>query len=88
MSDPPTLSPEEEEPLTKRQLAIGVICFLAGVLVGMEIAGMLDVLVRASVIVLILLLCLYLVFPSLLRRTQVRQRRARRMPRKQTQRKP
>ena len=49
---------------------------------------MLDVLFRASIIVLILLLGLYLLFPSLLRKTQVRQHRTRRAPRRQIQRKP
>src|SRR2546430_14634686 len=51
---------ERRIPMTKRQMALGVICFLIGILVGMDIAGNLDVLVRLVIIVAILLLCVYL----------------------------
>ena len=73
--------------MTKRQMAFGVICFLVGILVGMEIAGMLDVLVRLAIIVVILLLCVYLLLPNL-RRTWVRRGPARRVPQRRMQRKP
>jgi hypothetical protein len=46
--------------MTKRQMAFGVICFLVGLLVGIEIAGNLDALVRLVIIVAILLLCVTL----------------------------
>ena len=36
--------------MTKRQMAFGVTCFLVGILVGMEIAGNLDVLVRIVIV--------------------------------------
>ncbi len=74
--------------MTKRQIAFGVICFLVGILVGMEIAGNLDVLVRLVIIVAILLLCVYLVLPYLPRRTQARRGTAQRVPQRRTQRKP
>ena len=65
--------------MTKRQMAFGVICFLVGILVGMEIAGNLDVLVRLVIIVAILLLCVYLLLPYL-RRTRARRGPAQRVP--------
>ncbi len=74
--------------MTKRQIAFGVICFLVGLLVGMEIAGYLDVLVRLVIIVAILLLCVYLLLLSLSRRTRARPRPAQRVPPRRTQRKP
>ncbi len=74
--------------MTKRQMAFGVICFLVGILVGMEIVGSLDVLVRLVIIVAILLLCLYLVLPFLPRRTRARWGTAQRVPQRRTQRKP
>ncbi len=49
--------------MTKRQMAFGVICFLVGILLGMEIAGNLDLLVRLVIVVAILLLCVYLLLP-------------------------
>ncbi len=74
--------------MTKRQIAFGVICFLVGVLVGMEVAGNLDMLVRLVIIVAILLLCVYLVLPYLPRRTRARRGPAQRVPQRRTQRKP
>ena len=74
--------------MTKRQVVFGVICFLVGILVGMEIAGNLDVLVRLVIIVAILLLCVYLVLPYLPRRTRARRGTAQRVPQRRTQRKP
>ncbi len=68
--------------MTKRQMAFGVICFLVGVLVGMELAGNLDVLVRLVIIVAILLLCVYLVLPYLPRMTRARRGPAQRVPRR------
>jgi preprotein translocase subunit SecG len=79
---------ERRIPMTKRQVAFGVICFLVGMLVGMEIAGNLDVLVRLVIIVAILLLCVYLVLPYLPRRRQARRGPAQRVPQRRTQRKP
>ena len=73
--------------MTKRQMAFGVICLLVGILVGMEIAGNLDVLFRMVIIVSILLLCVYLVLPYL-RRTQTRRSPAQRVPQRRMQRKP
>ena len=74
--------------MTKRQMAFGVVCFLVGILVGMEIAGNLDVLVRLVIIVAILLLCVYLVLPYLPRRSRARWGTAQRVPQRHTQRKP
>ncbi len=73
--------------MTKRQMAFGVICFLVGILVGMEIAGNLDALVRMVIIVVILLLCVYLMLPYL-RRTQAHRGPAQRVPQRRMQRKP
>ena len=72
--------------MSKRQMVFGVICFLLGVLVGIEIAGNLDALVRLVIIVAILLLCVYLVLPYLPRRT--RTRRGQRVPQRRMQRRP
>jgi len=74
--------------MTKRQIAFGVICFLVGILVGMEIARNLHVLVRLVIIVAILLLCVYLVLPYLPRRTRARWGTTQRVPQRRTQRKP
>ncbi len=74
--------------MTKRQIAFGVICFLVGILVGMEIAGNLDALIRLVIIVAILLLCVYLVLPYLPRRTRARWGITQRVPQRRTQRKP
>ena len=74
--------------MTKRQMALGVICFLVGLLVGIEIAGNLDALVRLVIIVTILLLCVYLALPYLPRRTRARRGLAQRMPQRRTRRKP
>ena len=74
--------------MTKRQIAFGAICFFVGILVGMEIAGNLDVLVRLIIIVAILLLCVYLVLPYLPRRTRAPGGPAQRVPQRRTQRKP
>src|SRR5260370_368285 len=79
---------ERRIPMTKRQIAFGVICFLVGILVGMELAGNLDVLVRLVIIVAILLLCVYLVLPYLPRRTRARRGPAQRVPQRRTQRRP
>ena len=73
--------------MTKRQMAFGVICFLVGTLVGMEIAGNLDLLVRMVIIVAILLLCVYLLLPYL-RRAQTRHGPAQRVPQRRMQKKP
>ena len=74
--------------MTKRQMAFGGICFLVGILVGIEIAGNLDALVRLVIVVAILLLCVYLVLPYLPRRTRARPRPAQRVPQRHIQRKP
>ena len=74
--------------MTKRQVAFGVICFLVGILVGMELAGNLDLLVRLVIIVAILLLCVYLLLPYLPRRTRARWGPAQRAPQRRTQRRP
>ena len=75
--------------MTKRQMVFGVICFLVGVLVGIEIAGNLDALVRLVIIVAILLLCVYLALPYLPRRTRAPRRGvAQRAPQRRTQRRP
>ena len=73
--------------MTKRQMAFGAICFLVGILVGMELAGNLDALVRLVIIVAILLLCVYLLLPYL-RRTRARRGPVQRMPQRRMQRKP
>ncbi len=73
--------------MTKRQIAFGVTCLLVGILVGMEIAGNLDVLVRTVIIVAILLLCVYLALPYLPRGTPVR-RGPTQTPQRRTERKP
>jgi hypothetical protein len=65
LSRSPNVRSERRIPMTKRQMAFGIICFLVGILVGMEIAGNLDVLVRLVIVVAILLLCVYLVLPYL-----------------------
>ena len=74
--------------MTKRQIAFGVICFLVGVLAGIEIAGNLDALVRLVIIVAILLLCVYLLLPYLPGRTRARRGAAQRVQQRRTQRKP
>jgi hypothetical protein len=74
--------------MTKRQMAFGVICFLVGLLIGIEIAGNLDALVRLVIIIAILALCVYLAIPYLPRRTRSRQGLAQRVPQRRTQRKP
>ena len=75
--------------MTKRQIVFGAICFLVGVLVGIEIAGNLDTLVRLVIIVGIILLCLYLLLPYLPRRTRARRGAAQRVPpQRRAQRKP
>ncbi len=83
----PNMRSERRIPMTKRQMAFEVICFLVGILVGMEIAGNLDVLVRMVIIVVILLLCVYLLLPYL-RRTQAHRGLAQRVPQRRMQRKP
>lgn len=74
--------------MTKRQTVFGVICFLVGVLVGIEITGNLDALVRLVIIVAIILLCVYLALPYLPRRTRARRGAAQRVPQRRTQRRP
>ena len=66
--------------MSKRQIIFGLICFLVGVLVGLEIEGNLDALVRLVIIVGIILLCLYLLLPYLPLRTRARRGAALRMP--------
>jgi hypothetical protein len=73
--------------MSRRQLIFGFTCFLVGILVGIEIAGNLDALVRLVIIVAILLLCLYLALPYLprafrRRRTYAPRARQRRAPRR------
>ena len=72
--------------MTKRQIVFGVICFLVGVLVGIEIAGSLDALVRLIIIVAIILLCVYLALPYLPRRTRARRGAVQRVPQRRSQR--
>ena len=74
--------------MTKRQIVLGVICFLVGVLVGIEIAGNLDALVRLIIIVAIILLCVYLALPYLPRRTRARRGAMQRVPQRRSQRRP
>jgi hypothetical protein len=75
--------------MTKRQIVFGAICFLVGVLVGIEIAGNLDALVRLVIIVGIILLCVYLLLPYLPGRTRARRGPAQRVPpQRRTQRRP
>jgi hypothetical protein len=84
----PNMRSERRILMTKRQIAFGVICFLVGILVGMEIAGNLDVLVRLVIVVAVLLLCVYLVLPYLPRRTRTRRGAAQRVQQRRAQRKP
>ena len=74
--------------MTKRQTVFGAICFLVGVLVGIEIAGNLDALVRLIIIVAIILLCVYLALPYLPRRTRARRGAVQRVPQRRSQRRP
>ena len=74
--------------MTKRQIVFGAICFLVGVLVGIEIAGNLDAIVRLVIIVAIILLCVYLALPYLPRRTRAHRGAAQRVPQRRTQRRP
>ncbi len=74
--------------MTKRQMTFGITCFLVGLLVGLEIAGSLDALVRVVIVVAILLLCVYLLLPYLPRRAQARRGPAQRAPQRRMQRKP
>ena len=74
--------------MTKHQIVFGVICFLVGVLVGIEIAGSLDALVRLIIIVAIILLCVYLALPYLPRRTRARRGAMQRVPQRRSQRRP
>ena len=69
--------------MSKRQVAFGVLCFLLGILVGIEIAANLDVLIRIVVIVTILLLLVYLALPYLSRRRPL-SHQPQRMPRRRT----
>ena len=66
--------------MSKHQMAFGFICFLVGVLVGLEIAGNLDALVRLVIIVGIIVLCVYLLLPYLPHRARGRRGAALRMP--------
>ena len=74
--------------MTKHQIVFGVICFLVGVLVGIEIAGSLDALVRLISSVAIILLCGYLTLPYLPRRTRARRGAMQRVPQRRSQRRP
>ena len=74
--------------MSKRQMVFGLICFLVGVLVGIEIAGNLDALVRLVIIVAIILLCVYLALPYLPRRTRARRGAVQRVPQRRSQRRP
>src|SRR5258708_12470999 len=83
----PTMRSERRRiPMTKRQMAFGVICFLVGILVGMEIVGNLDVLVRLVIIVALLLLCVYLPLPYLPPRPRARRGPPHRVPQSRPQR--
>ena len=66
--------------MSKRQMIFGLICFLVGVLVGLEIAGNLDTLVRLVIIVGIIVLCIFLLLPYLPGRARGRRGFASRMP--------
>jgi hypothetical protein len=66
--------------MSKRQMIFGAMCFLVGVLVGLEIAGNLDALVRLVIVVGIILLCVYLLLPYLPRRSRARRGAAQRVP--------
>ena len=66
--------------MSKRQIAFGLVCFLVGILVGLEIAGNLDTLVRLFIIIGIILLCAYLLLQYLPRRSRARWGVAQRMP--------
>lgn len=74
--------------MSKRQLIFGAICFLVGVLVGMEIAGNIDLIVRIMIVVAILLLLAYLALPYLPLKLQSRRSPAQRMATRRTRRKP
>lgn len=74
--------------MTKRQIIFGAICFLIGVLIGIEIAGNLDVLVRLVIIVAILVLGLYLALSYLPRSTRARWAAAQRVPQRRARRGP
>ena len=74
--------------MTRRQIVLGAICFLVGVLVGIEIAGNLDALVRLVIIVAIIVLCVYLALPYLSRSTPVRRGAAQRVSQRRTRRGP
>lgn len=63
LSRSPNARSERRIAMTKLQMAFGVICFLVDILLGMEIAGNLDLLVRLVIVVAILLLCVYLLLP-------------------------
>ena len=66
--------------MSKRQMVFGAVCFLVGVLVGLEIEGNLDTLIRLIIIVGIILLCVYLLLPYLQRRTRGRRSPPQRLP--------
>jgi hypothetical protein len=66
--------------MSKRQMVFGAICFLVGVLVGLEIAGNLDTLIRLLIIVGIILLCVYLLLPYLPHRMRGRRSAVQRVP--------
>ena len=74
--------------MTKRQIIFGAICFLVGVLIGIEIAGNLDVLVRLVIIVAIIVLGLYLALSYLPRSTRARWGAAQRVPQRRARRGP
>jgi len=74
--------------MTKRQIVFGVICFLVGILIGIEIAGNIDMLVRVVIIVAILLLLIYLALPYLPRLTLSSRSPAQRTPQRRTRKKP
>ncbi len=74
--------------MTKRQMIFGITCFLVGLLVGLEIAGSLDVLVRMLIVVAILLLCIYLALPYLPRSVRANRGPAQRAPQRRVQRRP
>jgi hypothetical protein len=74
--------------MTRRQIAYGLICLLVGILIGMEIAGMLDVLIRILLIVVIVFLLIYLILPYLPRGVAPRRLPGQRMQQRRTRRKP
>lgn len=74
--------------MSKRKLVFGAFWFLLGILVGMEIVGSIDLLIRVVIIIAILLLLAYLLLPYLPFKLQSRHSPAQRMAMRRTRRKP